>query len=175
VLSDQTVVVDFTVDSKDDGLVGVGQGLGAGLCWGLVKLRSCRTGRLQEQIARKLRLTNTDNAETLMAKDGVVADDVAAPIGATMANLLGKPKSGRLEFLDVGMTVASEDAAHGCFCCFKKRSRSVVAGLTKAIGSQTGKMKKTVKREGREKKERISSVVVVVVVVAVVVTEWWLF
>jgi hypothetical protein len=32
VLPNQTVVVDLAVDGKDDGLVGVGQGLSARLC-----------------------------------------------------------------------------------------------------------------------------------------------
>lgn len=35
VLSDQTMVVDLTVDGEDDSLVGVGQRLGAGLCNGV--------------------------------------------------------------------------------------------------------------------------------------------
>jgi hypothetical protein len=77
-LSDQTVVVDLAVDGQNNGLVGVGQGLGARL--------------------------DTNDAETLMAEDCVVADDIAAPVGATVADLLRKTKSGRLELLDVGVT-----------------------------------------------------------------------
>jgi hypothetical protein len=46
----------------------------------------------------------------------------------------------------------------------KKRWQTVVAGLTRAIGSQAGQKDKMVKRKGRERKERISSVVVVVAV-----------
>lgn len=37
-LSDQTVVVDFTVDGENDGVVGVGQRLGARLCGGVNRL-----------------------------------------------------------------------------------------------------------------------------------------
>jgi hypothetical protein len=62
VSSDQTVVVNLTVDGEDDAIVGVGQGLSTRLC----------TRRLIGRIFRDRRmvsLTNTDNAKTLMAED----------------------------------------------------------------------------------------------------------
>jgi hypothetical protein len=88
------VVVDLAVDGQDDGVVGVGQRLRAGL--------------------------DADDAEPLMAEDRVVADNVAAPVGTAMPDGLGQPERRRLELGHVGVVVARKDSAHGCgffFCC----------------------------------------------------------
>jgi hypothetical protein len=79
VLSDVTMVVDLTVDGENDAVVGVGQGLSARL--------------------------DTDNAETLMAEDGVVGNNASTPIRATVTDLLCKLQSRGLELFDVGMTI----------------------------------------------------------------------
>jgi hypothetical protein len=88
VLSNVTMVVDLTVDSENDAVVGVGQGLCAGL--------------------------NTDNAETLMAENGVVGNNASTPVGATVTNLLCELQSRRLELFHVGMTVTGENSTHDC-------------------------------------------------------------
>jgi len=85
-LSDETMVIDLAVDSQNNGVIGVGQGLGARL--------------------------NTDDAEALMAQDSLVADQASAPIRATVSDLLRKLECRRLEFLHVGMTVTGEDSTH---------------------------------------------------------------
>jgi hypothetical protein len=65
VFPDATVVIDLTVDGENDGLVGVGQRLGARLCGkgsvpGVILSEGPKAGVVR---------TNTDDAQTLMAKD----------------------------------------------------------------------------------------------------------
>ena len=62
VSSDQTVVVNLTVDGEDDAIVGIGQGLSTRLCMRRL------TGKMFRD-RRMVSLTNTDNAKTLMAED----------------------------------------------------------------------------------------------------------
>lgn len=57
------MVVDFAVDSEDNGVVGVGQWLSAGVCRAV--RMDAKTGR-ENSVAQ---LTDADNAETLMAQD----------------------------------------------------------------------------------------------------------
>jgi len=90
VLADKTVVVDLTVGGNGNAVIGVGEGLSTGL--------------------------NTDDRKTLMAENGVVASDAAAPIRTTVTDGLGKLQSRRLELGDIWVVVASEDSAH-LDCC----------------------------------------------------------
>lgn len=64
VFADQSVVVDLSVDGKDDGLIGVGEGLGARLYILLLDLDG-----LGGQNRGLPSLTDTDDTETLMAEN----------------------------------------------------------------------------------------------------------
>jgi hypothetical protein len=112
-LANDSVVVDFTVDSKGNAVVFVGK-------W----LRST---------------VDTDDTQTLMSKDcevlvialrsscslltGTVGHIASRPIWTTMATLLHHLQGFRLESLCVGHMVASNDSAHidvlvlCWFCC----------------------------------------------------------
>jgi hypothetical protein len=70
-LPDKTVVVDLAIDGEDNALVGIGKGLSSALCVFLL-------GDIFEAGDTGSRRTNADNAEPLMAKDCVVADNTAA-------------------------------------------------------------------------------------------------
>jgi hypothetical protein len=85
VLSNVTMVVDLTVDSENDAVIGVGQRLSAGL--------------------------NTDNAKALMAQNGMVGNNASTPVGATVTNLLCKLQSRGLELFHVGMTERSQNVS----------------------------------------------------------------
>lgn len=71
VLPDETVVVDLAIDGERDGLVGVGEGLGAAL-YLCVRDLPLRPGRRTDG------RTDTDDAEPLMAKDCEVVSGVTS-------------------------------------------------------------------------------------------------
>jgi hypothetical protein len=63
-LTNKTVVVDFAVDGEDNAVIGIGKWLSSAL--------------------------NADDAEPFMAQNRVVRDNAAAPIRASVSDLLGK-------------------------------------------------------------------------------------
>lgn len=62
---------------------------------------------------RRVLLTNTDNAETLVDQDRVVCNVVSAPIGATMLDLLAQSYGRRPEFVDILDMNVSAGAGRG--------------------------------------------------------------
>jgi hypothetical protein len=60
---------------------------------------------------------DSDNTQPLMSKDRVVGNNVPAPIRTAMANGLSQLQSLRLEFVNIGMLVASEYTTHDCSWC----------------------------------------------------------
>lgn len=87
------MVVNLTVDGERNGLILVGNGLGARL-WSFDQLL------LRPSPFRNI-LTNADNAETLMDQNGAVGDVVSTPIGTAVLDLLAQPYGSRPEFLDI--------------------------------------------------------------------------
>jgi hypothetical protein len=75
------MIIDLAVDSQNDGFIGVGQGLGARLCEEESMISHDETpgaDRSGFHLGECDRLTNTDDAEALMAQDSLVADQASA-------------------------------------------------------------------------------------------------
>jgi hypothetical protein len=83
---EDTMVIDFTVNGEGDRGVIVDKGLGSRV--------------------------NTDDTQTLVHENSLVLDETSTPIGASMTDSFCHPQSRRLEFLDIGMMVTSEDSTH---------------------------------------------------------------
>lgn len=72
------MVVDLTVDSECDGLVRADEWLRASI--------------------------DTNNAQTLVHKDGASRDNISTPVRSSVSDSFAHAQSGGLEGLDIGMT-----------------------------------------------------------------------
>jgi hypothetical protein len=62
-----------------------------------------------------LGLTNTDDRQSLVTQDGLLADVRSTPIRSSVSKLLGHGDASRSERCEIALVVVrAEDATHGC-------------------------------------------------------------